>query len=67
MEQWKKFLLFALIYLINILDFAVSLEWFYFIFSQLNSWELAVKKSIYRKNWTPLQACCKNFNLKIIY
>ena len=52
---------------INILDFAISLEKFYSVFSQQNPWELAGKKSIYRKNWTPLQACCKDFKLKIIY
>ena len=67
MEQWKKFLLFALIYTINILNFAISLEKYYSVFSQQNPWELAVKKSIFRKNWTLLQACCKDFNLKIIY
>ena len=34
MELWKKFLLFTLIYTINILDFAISLEKFYSVFSQ---------------------------------
>ena len=67
MELCKKFLLFASIYSISILDFAISLEKFYSVFSQQNSWELVVKKSIFRKNWTPSQACCEDFNLKIIY
>ena len=34
MELWKKFLLFTLIYAINILGFAISLEKFYSVFSQ---------------------------------
>ena len=64
---WKRFLLFALIYTMNILGFAISLEKCYSVFSQQNPWELAVKKSVFSKNWTPLQACCKDFNLKFIY
>ena len=34
MELWKKFLLFTLIYTINILGFAISLEKFCSVFSQ---------------------------------
>ena len=52
---------------INILDFVISLEKGYSVFSQQNPWELAVKKSIFSKNWIPLQACCKDFNHKITY
>ena len=52
---------------INILDFAISLEKSYSVFSQQNPWELAVKKSIFSKNWIPLQAWCKDFNHKITY
>ena len=51
----------------NILDFAISLEKSYSVFSQQKPWQLAVKKSIFSKNWIPLQACYKDFNHKITY
>ena len=44
---------------INVLDFAILLEKCYSVFSQQNPRELAVKKSIFSKNWISLQISLK--------
>lgn len=42
------------------ITFAILLKKFYLGFSQQKPWEIAVKKLLFSKNWTPLQACYKD-------